>query len=262
MPRKKATLLSSNTPTNIAIGYCRVSTREQADEGVSLDAQAQRIKDFSLQKNLNLIDCILEEGVSGSMPLKQREGGSKIFDAIQKHNVRMVVATKLDRLFRDALDCLSMVKEWEKLGVKVLLLDMGVDFSTATGKAFLTNAASFAELERNLISDRTKDGLAQVKREGVKLGGAGWGWSRVDAMDAKGRFKQKAIKEELEVILKIKNLREGGCTYQHICDILESEQIKTKNGGKWWPMTVKNICEMDVTSLKNLEIGSKDDQYN
>ena len=241
----------------LAIGYCRVSTREQADEGVSLSAQQSKIEAFAVSKDLDLLDCIIEEGVSGSVPLKDREGGSKIFELIKSQGVKVVVATKLDRLFRDALDCLAMTREWEKQGVKVLLLDMGIDFSTPTGRAFLTNAASFAELERNLISERTKDGLAQVKREGIKLGGVGWGWKRVDALDEKGRFNQAIVSEEIEVVVKIKRMREEGCTYQHICDVLEVEGIKTKNGGKWWPMTVKNICNLDIDGLKDIKLVDK-----
>ncbi len=246
--------IAKNVPNNIAIGYCRVSTREQADDGVSLDAQKSRITEFASSKDLVLYNILSEDGVSGSVPLKDRPQGSLIFKYIKENNVRLVVATKLDRLFRDALDCLAMVKEWEKHGVRVLLLDMGVDFSTPTGKAFLTNAASFAELERNLISERTKDGLEQVKKEGVRLGGESWGWKRVDSMDEKGRFKQVIVQEELEVIIQIKALRESGHTFQSICDTLLAEGVKTKKGGKWWPMTVKKICEMDISAIDHLEI--------
>jgi len=250
----KAKQISKNIPSNIAVGYCRVSTREQADDGVSLDAQKDRITEFASSKGLVLHQILSEDGVSGSVPLKERPQGSLIFKHIKENNVRLVIATKLDRLFRDALDCLAMVKEWEKQGVKVLLLDMGVDFSTPTGKAFLTNAASFAELERNLISERTKDGLEQVKKEGVRLGGESWGWKRIDSMDEKGRFKQVVVQEELEVIIKIKSLRDTGHTFQSICDILFAEGVKTKKGGKWWPMTVKKICEMDISAIDDLDI--------
>jgi site-specific DNA recombinase len=251
--KSKSKANQKSLPTNIAVGYCRVSTREQADDGVSLDAQRDRITDFSKSKDLVLHEILCEDGVSGSIPLKERPQGSLIFKFIKENNVKLVVATKLDRLFRDALDCLAMVKEWEKLGVRVLLLDMGVDFSTPTGKAFLTNAASFAELERNLISERTRDGLEQVKKEGIRLGGEGWGWKRIESVDEKGRFKQVIVQEELETIIKIKSLREAGHTYQSICDHLLAEGIQTKKGGKWWPMTVKKICELDVSSVDDLE---------
>ncbi len=254
MARTSSKNKNNFTNERLAIGYCRVSTREQADEGVSLAAQQSKIEAFADSKDLELIECIVEEGVSGSVPLKERDGGALIFDAIQNKGVKVVVATKLDRLFRDALDCLAMTREWEKQGVKVLLLDMGVDFSTPTGKAFLTNAASFAELERNLISERTKDGLAQVKKEGIKLGGVGWGWTRVEAVDEKGRLNQAIVTEEIEIVIRIKQMREDGCTFQHICDVLDHEGIKTKKGGKWWPMTVKNICNLEIDDFKNLKM--------
>jgi len=253
MGRRKKETLSNSQILNSVVGYCRVSTREQADEGVSLSAQKNRIERFVEDKNLNLVQIIMEEGVSGSTPLKKRDGAKKLIELLQQNKAKMVVATKLDRLFRDALDCLTTLKEWEDMGVKIFFLDMGIDFTTATGKAFLTTSASFAELERNLISERTKDGLEQVKKEGVRLGGESWGWKRIDSIDGKGRFRQVVIVEELEVIQKIKDLRSEGYTYQLICDTLSADGVKTKKGGKWWPMTVKKICEMDLSFLDNID---------
>lgn len=252
MGRKKVTSLTT-IDASLTIGYCRVSTQGQAEEGVSLDGQKNTIIEAAKKKGLVLKDIIIEDGVSASIPLKNRPGGSKIFQAIKEKTVRTVVATKLDRLFRDTLDCLEITREWEKQGIRVLLLDIDMDFSTPMGKAFLTSQASFAELERNLISARTKDGLKQVKREGVKLGGTGLGWRRKpDEVDEKGRFQQELVLEELEVIRRIKNMREDGHTFQSICDHLVMDNVKTKNGGKWWPATVKKICLLDIKSLEPL----------
>ena len=61
--------IAKNVPNNIAIGYCRVSTREQADDGVSLDAQKSRITEFASSKDLVLYNILSEDGVSGSVPL-------------------------------------------------------------------------------------------------------------------------------------------------------------------------------------------------
>lgn len=231
-----------------AIGYCRVSTREQSETGVSIDAQIEKIKSFAAYKGIKLIAIVKEEGVSGSVPLKKRMGGQTMLTQISEGRANTIIATKLDRLFRDAHDCLSMVKEWEKTDTKLHLLDLGVDFTKATGKAFLTSSATFAELERNLISERTKDGLEQVKREGVKLGGEGLGWRRTNERDAKGRLKQELVLEELNLILKIKALRAEGFTYQAICNQLMAEGIPTKKGGNWHPTTVRNIIKSSIVA--------------
>jgi len=225
-----------------AIGYCRVSTTEQSEKGVSLDAQENKIKSFAEYKGIDLICIIREEGVSASIPLKEREGGAEMLKMIKEGEADNIISARLDRLFRDVHDCLGMVKQWEKNHTKLHLLDLGVDFTKATGKAFLTNSATFAELERNLISERTKDGLAQVKKEGLRLGGEAMGWRRTGEKDAKGRWKQELVMEEINLILKVKQLRSEGLTYQHICDVLHQKNIKTKRGGDFYPTTIRNMC--------------------
>jgi len=253
MARTKATkLVAPDNDEKLAVGYARVSTQEQASEGVSLEWQKDTILAYMQRNGLVLDELLVEEGVSASVALKSRPEGKKIFDKIKSKGVKYVVAAKLDRMFRDTIDCLSMIREWEQQGVKVLFVDLGIDFTTPTGRAFLTNAASFAELERNLISTRTRDGLEQVKKEGIKLGGEAWGWRRTQALDEKGRFQQKVVVEELEVVVKIKKLREDGYTFQGICDTLAAEGIQTKKGGKWWPMTVRNICDLDISEFKDM----------
>lgn len=231
-----------------AVGYCRVSTREQSETGVSLDAQVEKIKGFASYKGLELVEIIREEGVSASIPLKDREGGKHMLEMIKEGKASEIISTKLDRLFRDAHDCLTMVKVWEKDGTKLHLLDLGVDFSKATGKAFLTSSATFAELERNLISERTKDGLEQVKREGVRLGGEAMGWRRSAEKDEKGRYRQELVLDEINLILKVKQLRNEGYTYQHICDILHRDGINTKKGKKFYPTTIRNMCLSNIIS--------------
>lgn len=236
-----------------AIGYCRVSTREQSETGVSLDAQENKIKAFAEYKGLELIEIIREEGVSASIPLKEREGGQKLLQMIKEKKAESIVSAKLDRLFRDAHDCLGMIKIWEKDGTKLHLLDLGVDFNKATGKAFLTNSATFAELERNLISERTRDGLEQVKKEGVRLGAEAMGWRRSEEKDEKGRYKQELVLDEINLILRVRQLRSEGLTFQHICDLLERDGIRTKRGKKWYPTTIKNLCESTMLCSTNEE---------
>jgi len=239
--------------TSKAIGYVRVSTQEQTDSGLSIQSQIERIQQFCTFRNLNLASIIRDEGVSASIPLANRPGGSELLDITKSQKIT-VVAVKLDRLFRDALDCLSVVKEWNKQGISVQLLDLGVDTNTPQGKAFLTNAAAYAELERNLISERTKEALKQVRAQGGTLGSDGYGWSRSDDVDANGRRKIVIDTEEFQTLIECRTLREMGWTLQQIANKFNNENRKTKRGGRWFASTVRNCCNSE---LPNVQISTK-----
>ncbi len=119
-----------------AIGYIRCSTHEQADSGLGLDAQAQRIRAYCTLKDLQLIDIIQDAGVSGGKPLASREGGQRLLDLIRRKRAGAVVMLKLDRMFRNAGDCLTTVERWEKSGVSLHVADLGgnaIDTTSGSG---------------------------------------------------------------------------------------------------------------------------------
>lgn len=235
-----------------AYGYVRVSTREQADSGLSIEAQVRKIKEYCAFKELTLEDIIHDENVSASIPIVQRAGGQRLIDLAAQGSVS-VVAIKLDRLFRDAHDCLGVTKEWDKVGTNLLLLDIGVDTTTAMGRAFLTNAATYAELERNLIAERTKEALHQIKLNGGTLGADGYGWKRSEEVDEHGRRKLILVRAEVETLILCKSLRAEGHTFQQIADILNAKGVKTKRCGKWYPSTVSNYCKKNHIPEKLLD---------
>lgn len=235
--------------TTEAIGYVRVSTREQAESGLSIDAQIRRITQFCEFKDLKLKEIIRDENVSASIPLGEREGGQRLLSLTQKKPYT-VVAIKLDRLFRDAHDCLGVTKDWKDQGNSLQLMDLGVDTSTAMGRAFLTNAATYAELEKNLISERTKEALTQVKIQGGVLGASKYGYSRSEELDEFGRRKVVVNTEELKVVYECQALRTAGYSYQQIADKFNNEEKPTKRGGKWFASTVRNYCTPKNTNQK------------
>jgi len=163
------------------IGYARVSTEEQVAEGVSLEAQAERIRAYCQLNGLELTGIVTEEGVSAGKPLAEREGGQELLQALQSDGIRHVVALKLDRLFRDAIDCLTVVRDWDRAGIALHLIDQGgqaVNTQSAMGRFFLTIMAGVAEMERNLIGERTKIALQHKRRNGKVYGPEPFGYRR------------------------------------------------------------------------------------
>lgn len=151
-------------------GYVRVSTVRQANEGESLDVQRRQIEGYALMHGLTLAGVLVEEGVSGSVPVEDRPVGSQLFAKLQRGDI--VIAAKLDRLFRSALDALKVVESLKSQGVKLHLLDLGGDIAgNGLSKLFLTIAAAFAEAERDRIRERIGQVKADQKARGRYLGG-------------------------------------------------------------------------------------------
>ena len=151
-------------------GYCRVSTTRQVNEGESLAVQQRQIEGYAHMHGMALSEVVVEEGVSGSMPVHERPRGGELFARLKAGDV--VIAAKLDRLFRSALDALKVVEDLKKRGVKLHLLDLGGDIAgNGLSRLFLTIAAAFAEAERDRIRERTQQSKADQKARGRFLGG-------------------------------------------------------------------------------------------
>ena len=159
---------------------------------------------------------------------------------------RFTLTYKLDRLFRDCADCLTVTGTWDRDGIALHLVDMGgqsIDTSTAMGRFFLTVMAGAAEMERNLIRERTASALQHLKAQGVQLGGETLGWIRTDEIDAAGRKVVRKVTGECEVVSRILDLRSKGLTLQAIANTLTDEGHPTKRGGKWYPATVRKVVK-------------------
>lgn len=157
-----------------AIGYVRVSTPEQAREGLSLEAQAEKIRLYASLHGLDLIAVLQEPEVKASIPLAKRPQGAILCWALaDDKKIQHVIAVRLDRLFRDAADALVLTRQWEQDGITLHLIDVGgqaLNTGSAFGRLFLTILAAFAEWERNVIAERTSLVLQHKKGKGEVYG--------------------------------------------------------------------------------------------
>lgn len=165
-----------------AVLYVRVSTEEQAREGVSLDAQQARLRAYAMLRGLRVVEVVVDAGVSGGVALDKRAGGQRLLEVVnaqQRVGKRQrgpchVLAVKLDRLFRSTVDALETTSRWTDRGVSLHLIDLGgqaLDTSSATGRFFLTMLAGMAELERAMIGERTSAALRHKVAQGLQAGG-------------------------------------------------------------------------------------------
>lgn len=141
--------------------YCRVSTVSQHNEN-----QVQEVKaaGFVVQPNR-----MVEEKISGSVPASERPGFQKLLERIESGDV--LIVTKLDRLGRNAMDVRQTVEQLAAAGIRVHCLALGgVDLTSPAGKMTMQVLCAVAEFERDLLIERTQQGLDRAKSEGKKLG--------------------------------------------------------------------------------------------
>jgi len=178
--------------------YCRVSTAQQA-EGESLAAQERKLRGWAMMNDHDIAEVFVEEGVSGSLPVRSRPQGTILFNKLVKGDI--IVAVKLDRMFRSALDALQTVEELKNKGVSLILLDIG-EVSNGLAKVFLTIAAAFGEVERDMIRERVGAMKKDQKERGRYLGGiVPFGYTK----GSEGALEP--VEEEQVIITAMKALR-------------------------------------------------------
>jgi len=216
-----------------AVGYIRVSTEEQAREGISLEAQEDKIKKYVDLHNLELVEVIRDEGKSGKD--LNREGIQKIISWCREGKINQLIVYKMDRLTRRTLDLLTLVEEvFKPNGIQFHSITERVDTSTAQGKFFLTITGAMAQMERDLISERTREALRYKISVGENVGSPPLGFLAEDK-------KLSGIEKELEVVEYIKSLKRKRLSLRQIANRLNEKGIPTKRGGKWYAGTVRYI---------------------
>ena len=213
-----------------AIAYLRVSTDEQAESGLGLADQQEIVEAEAARRGWNNLLVIADHGYSARN--LSRPGISEALELLRTKQAGTLVVSKLDRLSRSLIDFAGLMERARREGWELVVLDLGVDTTTAAGEMVASVMASFAQYERRLISDRTSAALQQLKRQGVRLG--------------------RPTQTPTDVRSRIVSERAEGKTLQGIADGLNSDQVPTVRGGsKWYPSTVKAVLtsiELDAAA--------------
>lgn len=197
--------------------YLRVSTDEQATSGLGREAQLARIRAEVDRRGWTLADVIADDGVSGGTDPDERPALGPLLARLTPGDV--VVVAKLDRLARSALAFLDLADRAESEGWSLVVLDLGLDMTTPMGRFTATILAAVAELERSLISQRTREALAAKRARGERV----------------GRERQLCD----DALARIVSLRADGLSLRQIARTLEAEGIRTATGcERWYASTV------------------------
>lgn len=216
-----------------AIGYVRVSTEKQADHGVSLSAQAEKIKAMAVVQGVELVDVIEDAGASAGT--LDRAGMKKLLALVDSGKVQTVIIAKLDRLTRSVKDLALILERFNKKGVSLVSVADSLDTGSASGRLVLNIMVSVSQWEREAIGERTRDALAHKKANGQRVGNIPFGFT----LGAEGSLIPN--KAEQAVISKVADLRKSGFTLRQIADELNAQGFKTRKGGMWRHQYVAGI---------------------
>jgi len=213
-----------------AVGYVRVSTQGQVDEGVSLEAQQAKIEAWCLANDYELAAIYQDAGISGTK--SDREG---LQQALEAQGDALVVYS-LSRLTRSTKDMLHLSEQLERRGIDLVSLTEKIDTTTAAGKMVFRMLAVLNEFERDQIAERTKAALSHKKAKGEKYAPVPFGYREVQ-----GRLVE--VKREAGIVAEILELREQGHTLAAIADTLNTRGIEGKRGGRWYASTVRYVIQ-------------------
>lgn len=216
------------------IGYVRVSTEEQAREGISLAAQEEKLRAYAQLYELELVAVVTDAGASGKS--LHRPGLAVVLAALDEGRAEGLLVAKLDRLTRSVRDLGTLLESY--FGSRFSLLAVGeqIDTRSAAGRLVLNVLTSVAQWEREAIGERTAAALAHKKAQGDHVGAAPLG------MDLVAGRLQKSIQEQT-TITRLLDLRAEGLPLREIAARLKGEGHRTKRGGAWHPQTVARVLQ-------------------
>jgi len=202
-----------------AVGYCRVSTENQNGcDSFGLESQRTAITNYCKANGLELVNIYEDPAFSGSLPPLERPGLHKLLEILKAGDIQQVIVTRLDRLARDTMLSLWLMKEIKKLGAELVSIAEPGRWDDPTQKLLLTMVAAFAEFEKSLISSRLSSGRKTKARNGGYAGGK----APIGYRSEKGEKRLILDEEKAATVRRVFELRDANpdASLQRIANVL------------------------------------------
>jgi len=223
---------SEQTEITDAVAYLRVSTQEQADSGLGLEAQKARVEAYCTAQGWRLARTYTDAGVSAKT--LDRPGLTAALEALRPG--RVLVALKLDRLTRTARDLDELTARVHDNGGEWATVEGQYDTASAMGRFMLRLVGDLAQLEREQIAERTSAALQAKKARRERLGTTPLGYRTVETADGP-RVVADPIGQE--TVRMARAAFDTGKSYRAIAADLTAAGRPTKRGGPWHPETIR-----------------------
>jgi DNA invertase Pin-like site-specific DNA recombinase len=218
----------------LAVGYVRVSTDRQADQGASLEAQAARIQAMATVQNAELADVVVDSGESAKS--MNRPGLRRVLAMAESGKVAAVIVAKLDRLTRSVKDLCELLELFERKNVALISVAESLDTGSAAGRLVITIMGAVSQWEREAIGERTRDVLRHKRNLGERVGNVHYGY-RLTA----DRRHVEPDPAEQAVLVTIRDLRARHRSLREIATVLNDSGSRTRRGTPWRHEYVKAL---------------------
>jgi site-specific DNA recombinase len=208
-----------------AIGYLRVSTEKQADFGVSLDVQRQKVQAMAVVQGAELLEMIEDAESAKSL---DRPGMDRLLAMVDAGKVDAVIIAKLDRITRSVKDLAELLERFSRRDVALISVADSLDTGTAAGRLVLNIMVSVSQWEREAIGERTQAAMSHMKAAGARVGNIAFGFQL-----ATDRERLEPNPAEQTIIGKVCELREANYSLRQIADELNRQGYLTRSGSAW-----------------------------
>jgi len=209
------------------IGYLRVSTDQQVESGLGLDAQRAACENHAKKMGLEVAQFFSDEGLSGALSHEDRPGLTSAINILKKTDI--LVIAKRDRLGRDPDDIGDITRTIKRKGARIIsAAGEGTEQDDSASKFMRRVLDGAAEYERNIISDRIKDALKVKKDRGERVGHIPFGYKL-----AENNVNLEQNEVECNIINNMKELRAKGLSIRDIAVVLNKKGLLNREGAKW-----------------------------
>lgn len=247
-----------------AVCYIRIGPEEE-QFGPSADMQQAALIAYCNTNDLDVVTTVKDESVSGSIPVNQRLGGNDLENIMESSGVNNIVCFRLDRLFKNAIEADGQLQSWTERGVVLHIVDMGgagCNTGAEHGPSMMQILSGFAQLERNMASERTRSAIAVKKANRFVYGATPYGYEQ-DGNQLTANEKEQSI------VKSVQAWHEAGWSLRKIANELNNTKVPTKRAGtkakatKWYASTVRYLLTnplysgaSDETSEENPGAGA------
>ena len=235
---------AANGPARM-IGYARVSTEEQAREGISMDAQRERLAAYCTAQGYELVTIETDNGTSGRIAPGKRPGLARALACIRRGDAEGLLALKLDRISRSTRDVLDLVDESRRRGWRLVSVGEQLDTGSAAGRLVVTVLAALAEMEREQVAERTRMALAELARRGrARSRFAPFGFCTESGASEIAEGSRACLvphPAEYLVLERMLALREAGRGATAIARSLNGSGLTNRSGGAWTRQSLASV---------------------